>query len=201
MTESHWNRLYQNSPVQKPERPRHEQVAAGVTKQLSAIDGRILLLGASPTLSRIGSDLIAVDRNRGRGAERGGLAIPKPGGGSLRTGCNFPFPAGSFAACIGDGTANALPWPGRLDRCTRACLVCCALVARSSAAPTSRPMLARLSPTSRGRNSAGPMQQLRLFQVSIGNGNRRRAIGPKCPGAIDLTCIQYVFPDRGRLPG
>jgi hypothetical protein len=108
MNKSHWNEIYQGSPVQEPWSPRHEQVAAGVKEQLSAVHGRILLLGVSPTLSKIGFDVTAADGNqavvraRWPGNTPGRRAI-------VADWLRLPFPAESFAACIGDGSTNALP--------------------------------------------------------------------------------------------
>src|ERR1044072_134584 len=99
MSKTHWDRLYQGTPQQEPESRRHEQVAAGVTEQLAGLGGPILLLGVSPTLSRIGSDVTAVDRTHGAARARW------PGNGPGRRAVvadwlRLPFPAASFTACI-----------------------------------------------------------------------------------------------------
>ena len=107
MNPSHWDKMYQGRPLQEPQSTRHAEVAAGVKQQLSGINGRVLLLSVSPTLSSIGFDITAVDRVEAVVRHRW------PGNTPIRRAIvgdwlKLPFADGSFAACIGDGSMNAL---------------------------------------------------------------------------------------------
>lgn len=103
--------MYQGRPLQEPQSPRHAEVAAGVKQQLAGVNGRVLLLSVSPTLSSIGFDITAVDRNAAVVRHRW------PGNTPLRRAVvadwlRLPFADGSFVACIGDGSMNTLDFPG-----------------------------------------------------------------------------------------
>jgi SAM-dependent methyltransferase len=99
--------MYEGRPLQEPESPRHAEVAAGVRQQLLGINGRMLLLSVNPFLSSIGFDTTAVDRvesvvrNRWPGNTPARRVV-------VSDWLKLPFADRSFAACVGDGSINAL---------------------------------------------------------------------------------------------
>jgi SAM-dependent methyltransferase len=110
MNKSHWDSIYQDSPLQEPESPSWRQVAAGVKEQLAEVRGRILLLSANPMFSNMGFDVTAVDRNkavvraRWLGNAPGSRAV-------IADWFQLPFATSSFSACVGDVSTNVIPHP------------------------------------------------------------------------------------------
>ena len=110
MSTSLWDSVYRGGPQQEPQSTRFAEVAAGVKQQISGIDGRLLLLSVSPSLSNIGADVTAVDRNANVVRARW------PGNTPNRRAViadwhQLPFANDSFAICVGDGSVNALDYP------------------------------------------------------------------------------------------
>jgi SAM-dependent methyltransferase len=107
---SHWDKFYRDRPQQEPQSTRFAEVAAGVKQQISDIGGRVLLLSVNPSLSNIGSDLTAVDRNaavvrhRWIGNEPNRRAV-------VADWFQLPFADDSFALCVGDGSVNSVEYP------------------------------------------------------------------------------------------
>ncbi len=106
---SHWNGIYGGHLQQEPASPRFAQIAGGVRTQLGELDGRVLLLGVTPMLSTLGTQLTGVDRNqaivrtRWIGNAPGRCAV-------VADWRQLPFAPASFSACIGDGSINAMAY-------------------------------------------------------------------------------------------
>jgi SAM-dependent methyltransferase len=107
MSPSHWDSIYNDRPLQEPQSTRFAEISAGIKRQIAGIDGRLLLLSTNPTLSSLGSNVTAVDRNPsvvrhrwpGNTADRRAIVADW-----LR----LPFADGSFSASVGDGSINVL---------------------------------------------------------------------------------------------
>src|SRR4051812_42434017 len=106
MSPSHWDNIYRGSPPQNENTPFAE-IAAAVEKQICDVNGRVLLLSVNPTLSGIGADVTAVDRNSSVVQSRW------PGNTSRRRAIvgdwlQLPFGRDTFSSCVGDGSMNML---------------------------------------------------------------------------------------------
>ena len=97
------------SQLAPPLRP-HPDVVAAVKNQIQNRYGRTLLLGVTPELANITSDIVAVDRNYSM------VANVWPGNTLSRSAIvgdwrNTNFAPASFSLCIGDGSLTALKFP------------------------------------------------------------------------------------------
>jgi SAM-dependent methyltransferase len=110
MSKNHWDGIYRGHRQQEPGSPRFAEIAAGVKGQVSAVRGRILLLGVTPMLADIGSDVTAVDRNHAVVRTRwiGNAPSRRVVIADWRW---LPFGAGVFSVGIGDGSICALQYP------------------------------------------------------------------------------------------
>jgi SAM-dependent methyltransferase len=109
MNPSHWDSIYQGRPQQEPQSARYVEIAEGVKQQISGIDGRLLLLSVSPSLSSISCDITAVDRNAAVVRHRWPGNTPNRRA-VVADWLQLPFAEGSFAACVGDGSMNTLEY-------------------------------------------------------------------------------------------
>ncbi|MBI5262277.1 MAG: class I SAM-dependent methyltransferase [Bradyrhizobium sp.] len=78
-----------------------DDVIAAIKAEVSAVTGRIMLLGVTRGLMSAGSNLVAVDRNAGLVRDLSHAAVAPIVVGDWRS---LPFPDASFDACIGDGS-------------------------------------------------------------------------------------------------
>lgn len=110
MAIDYWFELYQAwAKLPVPSRVNH-RLADFFREQVAGLDGPVLLLGFTPSLSSIATDLIAVDRN---------IALSKhlwPGNRPGRRAIvadwlALPFAERSFDACVADGSLIALSYP------------------------------------------------------------------------------------------
>lgn len=97
------------SQLAPPLRP-HPDVVATVKEQIRGLRGRTLLLGVTPELADIASDLVAVDRNFSM------VTNIWPGNTAYRCAIvgdwrNANFVSGAFSLCIGDGSLCGLTYP------------------------------------------------------------------------------------------
>jgi SAM-dependent methyltransferase len=97
------------SQLTPPLRP-HSDVVAAVKNQIQNRYGRTLLLGVTPELADITSDIVAVDRNYSM------VANVWPGNTLSRSAIvgdwrNTNFAPATFSLCIGDGSLTALKFP------------------------------------------------------------------------------------------
>lgn len=110
MGSSHWSEYHRRwAQLGPPLRPNHEVVAA-VRQAIAAGSEPVLLLGVTPELAAAATRVEAIDRNEAM------IAQIWPGDtetrrASLGDWLDLRFPAGHFAAAIGDGSLNALPYP------------------------------------------------------------------------------------------
>jgi SAM-dependent methyltransferase len=98
-----WSRL---TPPLRP----HAEVVATVRQQIAGFSGRALLLGVTPELADVVSDLVAIDRNFSM------VMNVWPGNTSSRWAVvgdwrNRNFAPGSFSLCLGDGSLCGLRYP------------------------------------------------------------------------------------------
>jgi len=110
---SHWNALYQAwSRMSSPPRVPAE-VLAGLRRRVFELPGHVLVLGVTPDLAHVGSDVTAVDSS---------MSVVRtvwPGDAPTRRAIvgdwlQLPFAAAAFSVCVGDGTVNALGYPNQL---------------------------------------------------------------------------------------
>ena len=104
---SHWDRMYGGASQQEPESRRFGEIAARVKREISGFDERVLLLGVTPMLSTIGSDLTAVDRNH-RIVQTRWIGNAPNRRAMIADWRQLPFGVASFSACIGDGSISAI---------------------------------------------------------------------------------------------
>ena len=100
---NHWNEFHRAwSRLAPPLRPNHEVVAA-VTEHVRDVPGRALLLGVTPELTHVGSQLIALDHNYAmvRNIWPGNSASRWAVVGNWLTPCFRPE---FFAICVGDAS-------------------------------------------------------------------------------------------------
>lgn len=109
MSASHWDSLYRRSPLQEPQSVRHGEIAARVKQEIAGTDGRILLLSVNPSLSAIGADLTAVERNAAVVRHRWPGNTPDRRA-VIGDWLDLPFSDNSFAACVGDGSMNVFKY-------------------------------------------------------------------------------------------
>jgi hypothetical protein len=198
MNQSHWDSLYQGRPLQEPESPRHEQVAWAVREQLAAVQGPILLLGASPTLSKIGFDVTAVDqseavvRARWPGNSPSHRAI-------IADWLQLPFPTCSFAACIGDGSTNSLPHPAGVrsfyESVSRVLRTGATFVGRVYLTPDAGESVAQVASAAwQGRCRSFVYFRFRLAMAIAAEQSQ-----PSVPVRSIHAAFNSSFPDRDRL--
>ena len=119
MTRIHWKDYYRAWPQLTPPLRPHPQVVAAVAAAIGEAPGRTLLLGVTPELADIASDLVAVDRNHPL------VSHVWPGDTKARRAIvgdwlNGNFVPGSFAACVGDGSLSVVEFPrGAVLLCER----------------------------------------------------------------------------------
>ncbi len=110
LSNSHWAELFRRrAQLTPPLRPSHE-VAEGMRQAIAGHDERVLLLGVTPELVELGSELIAADRSDMM------IANVWPGDTARRRAVKadwlaLPFPKAHFSAAIGDGSLNTLLYP------------------------------------------------------------------------------------------
>jgi SAM-dependent methyltransferase len=112
---SHWRSFHRGwSKLEAPLRPNAE-IIEGVIARVGDRDRRVLLLGVTPELALAFENLVAVDKS----AEM--IANIWPGDGPARRVIAGDWLAldeslGTFSAAIGDGSVNAVAYPGELRR-------------------------------------------------------------------------------------
>src|SRR4029077_20266796 len=109
-TKNHWKNYYQTWPQLTPPLRPHPQVISAVKAEIADAPGRTLLLGVTPKLCDIAADLVAIDRNHSM------VAHVWPGNTRSRRAIigdwlNTNFAAGSFNACVGDGSLAMVEFP------------------------------------------------------------------------------------------
>ncbi len=109
MSFDHWHQLFLAwSRLAKPGQASPVALAA-IKAQIAAVRGPVLLLGMTEGLFDAAADLTAIDQNEtlARDRRQGAPGRRVVVGDWMR----LPFPAGAFAACIGDGSLIACSFP------------------------------------------------------------------------------------------
>jgi len=112
MGEDHWLNLFRAwSTLAKPVTVSGDVIDA-IKAEISSIAGRMLLLGTTRGLLNAGPDLVAIDRSPGVVGDLSQIELAS----RLVVGdwLSLPFPAASFAACIGDGSLISFDFPSSL---------------------------------------------------------------------------------------
>ncbi len=112
---SHWNSIPHHwARLGPPLCPPPEAVEA-IRDQIASATGKVLLLGVTPELADIGTDLTAVDRNENM------IKYVWPGDTPRRRARlgdwrNLQLGSNDFGSCIADGSLNAVTFPDDIVR-------------------------------------------------------------------------------------
>ena len=125
MSKSHWADFHRRwAQLTPPLRP-NKDIAEGIRRAIAGHGERVLLLGVTPELADLGTEVIGVDHSEMM------IANIWPGDTARRRvvradWLDLPFPQGHFTAAMGDGSLNALTYPdghsrlyGQLSRVIR----------------------------------------------------------------------------------
>jgi SAM-dependent methyltransferase len=197
MSTNHWHGLFNAwSKLATPVRVSAEVIAA-IKAEVAEVTGPMLVLGLTSGLMDAGPDITAVDQSRTlvdrlwSGNTPGRRAVV---GDWLR----LPFEAGSFAACIGDGSLISFDYPERLQallaevaRCLRpgAKFAC-----RVFLAPDPPQRFADLEAAIR----SGPIT-FQLFKLKFAAAIGAELGNPNVGVASIPEFFDAQFPDRDRL--
>jgi SAM-dependent methyltransferase len=198
MSKGHWSIIHRVwSHYTPPARPNHE-VVAEMRRQIGDPTGRTLLLGVTPELADIAPELVAVDWNpamvanlwRGNTASRCALV-----GNWL----NSNFAAASFAACIGDGSLNAVAYPDDMARlCRELARVLrsgAKLVLRVFAAPETDEEISAV----RDAALRGDIQSFHGFKWRLAMAVAAQNMQLNVAMGTVFDVFSEIFPDRERL--
>jgi SAM-dependent methyltransferase len=198
MTRNHWKDYHSAwSQLTVPLRPNHEVVAA-VRDQIGAGRGPTLLLGVTPELADIASDLVAVDRNFAMVSHvwPGNTAARRALVGDWR---NTNFAPGSFAACVGDNSICVLPFPeGAVSLCERLFEALQAggrFVCREFVAPDTPESLSAV----RDAAASGAIRNFHAFKFRLAMAIAARAGGVGVCVHEIFSVFTEMFPDRRTL--
>lgn len=198
MAVSHWKEFHQRwSRLGPPLRPNAEVVEA-IRSLLANRMRRVLLLGVTPELADLGTEVIAVDRNEAM------IAHVWPGDTGQRRAergdwLALPFPGGHFSAAIGDGSLNILTFPdgpqalyAQLDRVLEAGGV---FVARVFMAPD----VAESVLDVRDETKAGRIRSFHAFKWRLAMAIVADARDPNVKVTTIRDVFNHEFPDRAAL--
>lgn len=198
MGRSHWSEIHRVWALYAPPLRPDREVVAEMRRQIGAPAGRVLLLGVTPELANVAPELFAIDRNTAM------VAHLWPGNTASRRvvvgdWLNGNFCAGSFATCIGDGSLNAVSFPGEFA------LLCGALeeVLREGGRIVFRVFLspARSEDVETIRQSAlhGEIGNFHAFKWRLAAAVAARAGRPDIPMGEVFDAFDGMFPDRDAL--
>lgn len=197
MSPSHWDSIYQGRTQHEPTSTRYAEIAAGVMKQIAGFDGRMLLLSVSPSLSSIGFDITAVDRNAAVVRHRW------PGNTTSRRAViadwrQLPFAAGSFTTCVGDGSINMLEYHDvklLYDNLTRVMLSGGRFVCRIYLTPDIGETVAEVAIAA----WQGKARSFVFFKFRLAMAIAAKRAHPSVPVISIYEAFASNFPDRDRL--
>jgi SAM-dependent methyltransferase len=194
MSIDHWNHLFQAwSRLARPERASPVALAA-IKAQIAAVQGPVLLLGMTEGLFDAAPDLTAIDRSETVASDRRHSA---PGrrvvvGDWMR----LPFPAGAFAACIGDGSLIACSFPGgwtaALDAVARCLRPGGTFACRVFLAPDAGMPVAAVVAAARQRRYAS----FQIFKFSLAKAQCHENGSPNIAVPAIADCFDRHVPDR-----
>lgn len=106
----HFDALYRAYHRLGPPLQPHPDTITAYRRLIAGHDGRVLLLGVTPALADIGTEVDAVDKSEAA------IARTWPGDAERRRAHRadwvaLPFPGGRFTAAIGDGALNSVRYP------------------------------------------------------------------------------------------
>jgi SAM-dependent methyltransferase len=110
LSKSHWADFHRRwAQLTPPLRP-NKDVAEGIRQAIAGHAERVLLLGVTPELAELGTEVVGVDHSEMM------IANIWPGDTERRRVVKadwlaLPFPKGHFSAAMGDGSLNALTYP------------------------------------------------------------------------------------------
>jgi SAM-dependent methyltransferase len=198
MNKGHWQEIHRVwSHYTPPVRPNHE-VVAEMRRQIGGASGRVLLLGVTPELAGIAPDLVAIDWNRAM------VANLWPGNTNSRrvlvgNWLNSNFVAACFAACVGDGSLNAVAYPEETAMlCREVARVLRGggrLVVRTFAAPEYGETVAAV------RDAAldGAIKNFHAFKWRLAMAIAAQRSQPNLVMGTVFDAFSELFPDRDRL--
>lgn len=193
---THWVRYYKNwSDLTPPLRPHSEAVAA--IRAHAGHFKRVLLLGVTPELADIGSELVALDRQ----AEM--IKYIWPGNAATRCAVqgnwrNVNFREACFDACIGDGSLNVIRYPDEVFE------VCAQVrrVLRPNGAFVCRVYASDPNDSlEKVRRAAwhGNIRNFHAFKLRLRMAMAQETEDPNVAAASTLAVFNSWFPDRDEL--
>ena len=198
MSNNHWAELFRRrAQLTPPLRPNHE-VAEGMRQAIAGHDARVLLLGVTPELAELGSELIAVDRSDMM------IANVWPGDTARRHAVKadwlaLPFPEAHFSAAIGDGSLNTLPYPAGhrqvYEQLTKVLRPGGRFVLRLFKTPDSGERLSAVHAAA----MAGEIRGFNAFKWRLTMAIVAASHDPNITVETIRSTFEREFPDRGRL--
>jgi SAM-dependent methyltransferase len=198
MNQNHWQTYHQAwSRLTPPLRP-HPSVVAAVKQQIKTRLGRTLLLGVTPELADVASDLVAVDRNLAMVANiwPGNSAVRHAIVGDWRT---LSFSSKTFSLCVGDGSLNNLDHFVDLAKLflelKRTMIPRGRLVCRLYLAPTPPETPSAL----KDEAMSGSIGNFHVLKIRLGMALAAREALPQIGVASILDAFNALFPNRDGL--
>jgi hypothetical protein len=198
MRSSHWHRYHQAwEQLTSPLRPPPEAVAA-MAQALGPSPGRTLLLGVTPELAGIATDLVAVDRDVAM------VAHIWPGDTDRRFAIvadwrNTNFADASFEACIGDGSLSGLTYPDEyriaMNAVARSLSSGGTFVCRLYASPEQPETIRRLRDCAMARAIAN----FHVFKLRLGMALAKDQPGAAIGVQAMFDTFNEMFSDRAEL--
>jgi SAM-dependent methyltransferase len=198
MTQNHWQTYHQAwSQLTPPLRP-HRSVVTAVKEQIRGRLGRTIVLGVTPELADVTSDLVAVDRNLAMVVNiwPGNSTVRHAIVGDWRT---LSFSSNTFSLCVGDGSLNNLDHFTDLAKLLlelkRIMIPRGRLVCRLYLAPTPPETPSALKDAA----MSGTIGNFHALKIRLGMALAAHEALPQIGVANILDTFNTLFPDRDGL--
>jgi hypothetical protein len=195
---NHWNEFHRAwSRLAPPLRPNHEVVAA-VTEQVHDVPGSALLLGVTPELAHVGSQLIALDHNHAmvRNIWPGNSASRWAVVGNWLTPCFRPE---FFAVCVGDASLNNLQYPVQWHSFCRELKKLLRPGGRFTCRITTAPESGESTASVKDAVLSGAIGNFHAFKMRLSIAVASENADPRVAVTEVLDHFDRMFPDRDEL--